>query len=159
MLVNPRSNKESRISLIVNIMVKKQTKGAAKGDETTGIGDFHGGSGYDTKATGGRLGVDVDWGDSGNQGELTPTTTTPTGGTGRSYGVSGATTTGMRVPSPTIGGLMGGVGGSGPPASRTLSATTATTTTYVSGVAIGGNLTSSTAATGRAKVIEHIIML
>jgi hypothetical protein len=66
---------------------------------------------------------------------------------------------GMRAPSPTIGSLMGGVGGSGPTASRTRSATTATTTTYVSGVAIGGNLTSSMAATGRAKVIEHIIML
>jgi hypothetical protein len=36
---------------------------------------------------------------------------------------------------------------------------TATTTTYVSGVAIGDNLTSSTAASGRAKVIEHIIMV
>jgi hypothetical protein len=34
-----------------------------------------------------------------------------------------------------------------------------TTTTYVSGVAIGGNLTTSTAATGHIKVIEHIIML
>jgi hypothetical protein len=113
MLVNPRSNKESRISLIVDITVKKQMKGAAKGVETSGIGDSRGGSRYDTKATGGGLGVDVDWGDSGNQGEPTPTPTptTPTGGTGSNYGVSGATTTGVSAPSPTIGGLMGGVGG------------------------------------------------
>jgi hypothetical protein len=48
-------------------MVKKQTKGTAKGEETGGIGDSYGGSGYDTEATGGGLGVDVDWGDSGNQ--------------------------------------------------------------------------------------------
>jgi hypothetical protein len=66
-----------------------------------------------------------------------------------SYGVSGATTTGMRAPSPTIGGVMGGVGGSGPPET----ATTAKITTYVSGVAIDGNLTISTAATGRANVM------
>jgi hypothetical protein len=92
--------------LIVDIKVKKQTKGAAKGDETGGIGDSYGGSSYDTQATGGGLGVDVDWGDSGNQGEPTPTTTTPTGATGRSYGVSGATITGMRAPSPTIGGVL-----------------------------------------------------
>jgi hypothetical protein len=68
--------------LIVDIMVKNQMKGAAKGDETGGIGDSHGGSGYDTEATGGGLGVDADWGDSGNQEEPAPTTTTPTGGTG-----------------------------------------------------------------------------
>jgi hypothetical protein len=54
---------------------------------------------------------------------------------------------------------MRGVGDSAPPVSRTWSATTETTTSYVSGVAIGGNLTSSAAATGRAKFIEHIIML
>jgi hypothetical protein len=97
-------------------------KGAAKADETGGIGDSYGGGGYDTKATGGGLGVDVDWGNSGNQGEPKPTTTTPTGATGSSYGVSGANTTVMRAPSPTIGDLMVGVGGSGPPASRNWSA-------------------------------------
>jgi hypothetical protein len=91
-LVNPRSNKESIISLIVDVMVNKQTKGATKGDETGAFGDCHGGSGYDTEATGGGLGVDVDWDDSGNEGEPTPTTTTPVGVTGSSYGVSGATT-------------------------------------------------------------------
>jgi hypothetical protein len=140
-------------------MVKEQIKGVAKGDETGGIGDSHGGSGYDTKATVAGLGVDVDWGDSENLGEPTPTTTAPTGATGSNHGVSGATTMGMRAPSPTIGGLMGGVGSSGPPASRTRSATRAATTSYVSGVGIGGNLTSSMAATGRAMVIEHNIRL
>jgi hypothetical protein len=54
---------------------------------------------------------------------------------------------------------MGGVGGSGPPASHTMSPMTAATTSYVSGAAIGGNIELSMAATGCAKVIEHIIML
>jgi hypothetical protein len=50
MIVNPRSNKESRISLIVDIMGNKQTKEAGKGDETGGFGDSQGGISYDMEA-------------------------------------------------------------------------------------------------------------
>jgi hypothetical protein len=154
------TKKKKRKRLIIITMVKKTTKGAAKSDETGGLDDPRAGSGYNTEATGGGFYSDVDFGNLGSQGS--PTTTAATtagfsaGAFGGAAGVSGATTVSMRAPSPSFGGQMYGMSGSGPSAR---SVTTTTTTNNPSGVAVGGVLTGGVATTGCAKAIEHIIGL
>jgi hypothetical protein len=65
----------------------------------------------------------------------------------------------MRAPSPSFGGEMYGMSGSGHPASLTRSVTATTPTNNPSGVAVGGGLTSGMSSTGCTKVIERIIEL
>jgi hypothetical protein len=65
---------------------------------------------------------------------------------GDESGISGATTVPMKAPSPSIGGQMYGMSGSGSPASRTRSVTATTTTNNPSGIAVGGVLTSGVAS-------------
>jgi hypothetical protein len=116
------------------------------------------------QATGGGFDADADFGDVGAQA-APPTTTATTAGFsagafGGESGISGATTVPMRAPSPSFGGQMYSMSGSGPSASRTISVTATTTTTInPSDVAVGGVLTCRVASTGHAKVIEHIIGL
>jgi hypothetical protein len=158
-----KKKKRKRKSLIIITIVKKTTKGTAKSDETGGLDDTRAGSRYDMEATGGSFDVDADFGNVGAQGA--PTTTAATtagfsaGAFGGESGVSGATMVSMRAPSPSFGGQMYGMSGSGPPESHIRSVTATTTTNNPSSVAVGGVLTSGVASTGWAKVIEHIIGL
>jgi hypothetical protein len=57
----------------------------------------------------------------------------------------------MGTPSPSFGGQMYGMSGSGPPASCTRSGMATTTTKNPTGVAVGGGLTR------RTKVVAHVI--